>query len=409
MLKTKYIIVCLLFFTSILHAQYPPAIEQWSVPVRIDSFSIPTRYDMQASFTNKLDTIYFFRSSGIYFSTLIDSVWSSPIRLNSNVNNGQPIMCPTISRDGKRLYFSRWGGYGSWDLWYSEWSNSNQQWGPSINLGPHINSSSIEYYALEISPDTLYTIDSRWGAGGVCIFIKDSINNTWQIVDSSNYNHPFGYGDTRGVSITGDRKKAYFSKYVFGPPDTLQSELFVTYRDTILNRWGASYKLNINSTAFQPTGSFGYIGGWDEYPWISPDGKTLIFTSNRDAAREDTISFPDLYVSYLLVDENGDTVTSVTKSNDISVLSYELFQNYPNPFNPSTSIYYQILGNGMVTLKVYDILGIEVKTLVNDYQTKGRYEINFDASAEGELSSGMYIYQITSGSYKASKKMMLVK
>ncbi len=406
MLKTKYIIVCLLFFTSILHAQYPPAIEQWSVPVRIDSFSIPTRYDMQASFTNKLDTIYFFRSSGIYFSTLIDSVWSSPIRLNSNVNNGQPIMCPTISRDGKRLYFSRWGGYGSWDLWYSEWSNSNQQWSPSINLGPHINSSSIEYYALEISPDTLYTIDSRWGAGGVCIFIKDSINNTWQIVDSSNYNHPFGYGDTRGVSITGDRKKAYFSKYVFGPPDTLQSELFVTYRDTILNRWGASYKLNINSTAFQPTGSFGYIGGWDEYPWISPDGKTLVFTSNRDAAREDTIHIPDLYISHLLVDENGDTVTSIKKSNDISISSYKLFQNYPNPFNSSTLINYQILKDGVVTLKVYDILGSVVKTLVHEYKDNGKYEVDFNAN---DLSSGVYFYRIVSRGYNEIKKMVLLR
>ena len=406
MLKTKYSIVCLLFITSILYAQFPPAIEQWSVPVRIDSFSILARYEAEACFNDRMDSVYFFRKNGISFSTLIDSVWSSPLKLNSNINNGQPIRRPSISRDGKRLYFSRWGGYGSWDLWYSEWSNSNQHWGPSINLGPQINSPSIEYYALEISPDTLYTIDSRWGAGGVCIFIKDSINNTWQIVDSSNYNHPFGYGDTRGVSITGNRKKAYFSKYVFGPPDTLQSELFVTYRDTILNRWGATYKLNINSTAFQPTGSFGYIGGWDEYPWISPNGKTLVFTSNRDAAREDTIHIPDLYVSHLLVDENGDTVTSVKKSNDITISSYTLFQNHPNPFNSSTLISYQIPNAGMVTLKVYDILGREVKTLVNDFKTKGRYEVTFNADA---LASGLYIYEITSGDYKASKKMTLIK
>jgi len=60
----------------------------------------------------------------------------------------------------------------------------------------------------------------------------------------------------------------------------------------------------------------------------------------------------------------------------------------------------------MVTLKVYDILGREVKTLVNDFKTKGRYEVTFDAS---RLASGLYIYEITSGSFKASKKMSLIK
>jgi len=88
------------------------------------------------------------------------------------------------------------------------------------------------------------------------------------------------------------------------------------------------------------------------------------------------------------------------------VNSYDIAQNYPNPFNPTTTIRYQIPEDGMVTLKVYDILGREVKTLVNDFKTKGRYEVTFDAS---NLASGLYIYEITSGDYKASKKMTLIK
>ncbi|NCS87717.1 MAG: T9SS type A sorting domain-containing protein, partial [Ignavibacteria bacterium] len=62
--------------------------------------------------------------------------------------------------------------------------------------------------------------------------------------------------------------------------------------------------------------------------------------------------------------------------------------------------------DGIVTLKVYDILGREIKTLVNDFKTKGRYEVTFNADA---LASGLYIYEITSGDYKASKKMTLIK
>jgi hypothetical protein len=83
-----------------------------------------------------------------------------------------------------------------------------------------------------------------------------------------------------------------------------------------------------------------------------------------------------------------------------------LAQNYPNPFNPSTTIRYQLPQDGMVTLKVYDILGSEVATLVNEQKAAGRFEVNFDAS---RFASGVYIYKITSGGYVSSKKMLLVK
>ncbi len=79
---------------------------------------------------------------------------------------------------------------------------------------------------------------------------------------------------------------------------------------------------------------------------------------------------------------------------------------YPNPFNPSTTIRYQIPEDGMVTLKVYDVLGREVKTLVDEYKPAGSYKINFDAS---RLASGLYIYDIKSGGNRIAKKMTLVK
>ena len=87
-------------------------------------------------------------------------------------------------------------------------------------------------------------------------------------------------------------------------------------------------------------------------------------------------------------------------------MSYELSQNYPNPFNPSTVINYSVMAKANVTLKVYNLLGQEVATLVNGVKNAGVYQVNFDAS---ELSSGMYIYQIQAGSFVTSKKMMLLK
>ena len=85
---------------------------------------------------------------------------------------------------------------------------------------------------------------------------------------------------------------------------------------------------------------------------------------------------------------------------------YDLAQNFPNPFNPATTINYQIPQNGLVTLKIYDILGKEVATLVNEQKNQGRYSVNFDAS---RLASGVYIYQIRVNDYVSSKKMLLLK
>ena len=86
--------------------------------------------------------------------------------------------------------------------------------------------------------------------------------------------------------------------------------------------------------------------------------------------------------------------------------NFNLFQNYPNPFNPTTKINYEIPKRSFVTLKVYDVLGKEVATLVNQDMSAGSYEINFDAS---ELTSGIYFYRISAGSFTETKKMILLR
>jgi Secretion system C-terminal sorting domain len=103
----------------------------------------------------------------------------------------------------------------------------------------------------------------------------------------------------------------------------------------------------------------------------------------------------------------GDTIT-VFANNDQSGIpkEYSLIQNYPNPFNPATTIQYSVAGRRIVTLKVYDILGREVATLVNKEKNPGVYEIKFDGS---KLSSGVYFYRIQAGNFVQTKKMLLLK
>jgi hypothetical protein len=88
------------------------------------------------------------------------------------------------------------------------------------------------------------------------------------------------------------------------------------------------------------------------------------------------------------------------------VKEFSLSQNYPNPFNPSTKINFSIPKSDYVSLRVYDILGREVKVLVSENLAVGEYEVDFDA---GNLSSGMYYYSIRAGEYVSVKKMVLVK
>ena len=131
----------------------------------------------------------------------------------------------------------------------------------------------------------------------------------------------------------------------------------------------------------------------------------------------DTISISGEYLNLFLAKLTFDSPVNVddqlTEHSSPSD-EYLLMQNYPNPFNPSTKIKFKILpvdtkhasSLQMVTLKVYDILGNEITSLVNEEKNTGIYEIKFDASG---LPSGIYYYRLTSGNYSETKKMILIK
>ena len=106
------------------------------------------------------------------------------------------------------------------------------------------------------------------------------------------------------------------------------------------------------------------------------------------------------------MDEELDFIDDVSEKGKPVANNYYLFQNYPNPFNPSTMIKYKIPESGLVTIKVYDALGREIATLVNEEKPVGSYEIKFDGS---NLSSGVYFYRLNFDSFISIKKMILLK
>jgi Secretion system C-terminal sorting domain len=104
--------------------------------------------------------------------------------------------------------------------------------------------------------------------------------------------------------------------------------------------------------------------------------------------------------------ERKDVVNGVEQIGSDIPATYALSQNYPNPFNPSTVINFSVPESGLVTMKIYNLLGQEVAELVNDIKSAGSYEVSFDASG---LTSGMYVYKIQAGQFSATRKMMLLK
>jgi hypothetical protein len=139
--------------------------------------------------------------------------------------------------------------------------------------------------------------------------------------------------------------------------------------------------------------------------------QTASFTFSVDKSakvnKEQTLSFT-------ITDQTGQTWKKEIKVNIAPPMTYELCQNYPNPFNPSTTIEYQLPGTGArftVSLKIYDVIGREVISLVNEQQEPGYYQKTFNAS---QLASGMYIYQLIAidqqnNKHTFQKKMMLLK
>ncbi len=147
--------------------------------------------------------------------------------------------------------------------------------------------------------------------------------------------------------------------------------------------------------------------------WVTPSQSKVVFMAYDPLVLNSAVTAGDYWIATETVASFHQAIRwfglhNVTSVEDNGQLprDFSLNQNYPNPFNPSTSIKYTLPQNVKVSLKVYDILGKEVATLIDENQNSGVHEFNFNAS---NLASGMYIYTLRAGDFVSSKKMMLLK
>ena len=144
---------------------------------------------------------------------------------------------------------------------------------------------------------------------------------------------------------------------------------------------------------------------WEKIGFINGNGTTS--QSHSYSFSDHNLSTGKYVYRLKQIDFDGTFSYSNEVEVDLSLpQTFSLEQNFPNPFNPSTSIQYAVSSRQLVTLKVYDLLGNEIATLVNENKPAGNYEVSFDAK---NLSSGTYFYKLQAGSFVETKKMMMIK
>ena len=189
-------------------------------------------------------------------------------------------------------------------------------------------------------------------------------------------------------------------------PVELVSFTAIASSDKVTLNWSTASETNNRGFEVErASSSTTPLRGWRVVGFVDGKGTTTDYTNYTFI---DQLNEQGKYLYRLKqIDFDG----SINYSNEIEVdfvgvTEYALLQNYPNPFNPSTVISYQLPVDSKVQLKVYDILGTEIITLVNEIKSAGKHNVSFDA---GKLSSGTYFYTIIADGFVQTKKMMLVK
>ncbi|MFA6440407.1 MAG: T9SS type A sorting domain-containing protein, partial [Bacteriovoracaceae bacterium] len=203
-----------------------------------------------------------------------------------------------------------------------------------------------------------------------------------------------------GTSLYNDTTRKMYDDGTHGDAnagDRIFTRVIKFYKDSVNNVVGQEFKFGIHGGDNE--GGKGGFGN-NHIENINDAAATAAIHSQFGSIN------PLYYDRWDFAAEVAKDPVSVAKTDASVPTVYALDQNFPNPFNPTTTISYALPNSGLVTLKIYNVLGQEVKALINAVQDAGTYHATFDAS---QMSSGIYFYRLESGSFTSVKKMMLLK
>ena len=390
-----YKIIVIFFLLSIPRVIY--AQTEWSTPQRLDG-EFKFKSARSPSISSDDSTLYIETSGHVYYSTITDTGWTWPERLDAPFNHPDFLIINSyLASNDSMLIYSRWNGSKGWNLYYAVLTETG--WSDELNFIGPINTIEHEWYgSMNPGMDTLFV--SRWDFSQAALDLNMHVweDSAW----GEEYRLPYGFDSLNwffnddAIFMTRDGKELYISSDRGKRPD-----LFVAKRRSG-GGWGAVERLTIS---FEPdTTDLNKPTAWDMTPYLSADGQTLYYTSSGSSATESTRN--SIWFSTRVLE------TAIKYESDVLPKSTILHQNYPNPFNPYTTIRYEVSLKGRVTLRVSDILGREVIRLVDTTQTPGQYSITWygrDRSGS-ELSSGIYFVTLMMNEKPVkSMKLLLIK
>lgn len=269
-------------------------------------------------------------------------------------------------------------------IWYRGSTDNGATWLPSIRLSPDTASG---YYSLAAAGSHVYTV---W------------IGGSW------NQPHGLFFKHSRDGGLNWDAESLIvpLTPPTYSPVPTATAsgpnvQVLWVHQDTISERAVMYHRSTDYGSTWQPPVQISPRGFYTGYGFIS----AAILGTTVHAAWADSaggLGLSDIfYTRYPF-----GNVTSIIEDETVLPNAFALSQNYPNPFNPETRIYFELTQDSPVRLVVYDLLGREVATLVNEFKKAGRYDVTFTAAS---LSSGVYFYRLQAGTFHDVKKLLLLR
>jgi hypothetical protein len=318
-----------------------------------------------------------------------------------------------------------------WKIWSDSWSSLSRDLTTAQNYTNYEAQFWKEYNLTFLASGSMY-INGSTRSSGWTEYVQEQISITAYAnsFSSSSIDYTFLYWTSGGQSyyssITASDTKTYTAVYSTKPNNSYRLLSFNTNEEnnpieitwskhpldnSDVTQYAVYRKVTTQGTpelltTISANGSSTYTYTDCDYAISSGDNKILLFYDVR-AYYSPSSAYSDPYFEAVYGIANAINISDNIKMQTSEEVPTEYsISNYPNPFNPTTTIDYQLPKSGFVTLKVYDMLGKEVATLVNESKASGYYKVNFNAS---KLSSGIYVYKLTGSNVNISKKMILMK
>jgi hypothetical protein len=314
----------------------------------------------------------------VRFMEMINNVWTStqPPSFTGSTDDASP----SFTDDGNKVFFisdrPNGSAYGVWTSTRTPngWSVPNPvniPYTPSLSNGWRVSATSDETLYLQMVDNTINT--------DFDIYEVKHTNGVYSAPERLDGNINSSYMDL-GAFIDPEENYIIFTSARHGGYGS--TDLYISSKEND-GSWKAAINMGepVNTSASESS------------PFVSVDGLYLFFNSDRIQQYDRNPYWVDAQIIYNLITDVED--------EDSNPVDFYLSQNYPNPFNPITSIRYGIPELSFVTVILYDLLGGEIATLVNEKKPVGNYKVEFDGTS---LPSGIYFYQIRAGNFIETKK-----